>query len=260
MAFLLRAYRLYQEAHIPFFAAALAYYALLSLAPLLLLLVGGVGVVLRRSPGIQEGFLEGVRELAYGLFPARPELAEDLLRFLLTGAFPLTLGGVVLLLWAGSQFFAALGYALGLVFGKPRGMANRFLALLAPLVLGLGLVLLALLGLGLGFALRFLPPEARGALGRLDLFVGLLAAFLLFLLAYAFFRGRGRLGPLAFGAGAAALLFEAVRLGLPSLLPRSQYEVLYGPLAGFVLALLGLYLVLYAFLLGAVLARALDVS
>jgi membrane protein len=56
----------------------------------------------------------------------------------------------------------------------------------------------------------------------------------------------------------AALLFEGVRLGLPKLLPRSQYELLYGPLAGFVLALLGLYLVLLSLLLGALVARVLE--
>ena len=42
-ALLRRFYRLYQEAHVPFFAAALAYYALLSLMPLLFLLVGLFG-------------------------------------------------------------------------------------------------------------------------------------------------------------------------------------------------------------------------
>ncbi len=64
--------------------------------------------------------------------------------------------------------------------------------------------------------------------------------------------------PLTAGAAAAASLFEGVRLGLPRLLPRSQYELLYGPLAGFVLALLGLYLVLFALLLGAVVAQELS--
>ena len=88
-----------------------------------------------------------------------------------------------------------------------------------------------------------------------------LPVILLFLFTYAFFRGlKGfrHLVPLSVGAGVAALLFEGVRLGLPKLLPRSQYELLYGPLAGFVLALLGLYLVLWVFLLGAVVARAME--
>lgn len=253
--------RLYTQAHVPFFAAALAYYALLSLMPLLFLLVGVFGLFLSGSEALREGFLGGVKALAEGLFPARPELAQDLLRFLTRGAFPLTLVSALFLLWSGSNFFAALSYALGLIFGRPLGFRHRLLGLLMPVVLGLALILLALLGLALGFLLRFLPPEWRGALGPLEAFLPLFLAFLLFLLTYAFFRGlKGfrHLVPLSVGAGVAALLFEGVRLGLPKLLPRSQYELLYGPLAGFVLALLGLYLVLWVFLLGAVVARAME--
>lgn len=196
-----------------------------------------------------------------GLFPARPELAQDLFRFLTRGAFPLTLGSGLLLLWSASNFFAALSYALGLVFGRALGFRHRLLGLLMPLALGLGLILLALGGLALGFFLRFVPEAWRGFLGPLEGLLSLLAAFFLFLLTYALFRGVGRfkdLLPLTAGAAAAASLFEGVRLGLPRLLPRSQYELLYGPLAGFVLALLGLYLVLFALLLGAVVAQELS--
>ncbi|MCS7217492.1 MAG: YihY/virulence factor BrkB family protein [Thermus sp.] len=256
-----RLWALYAEAHVPFFAAALAYYALLSLTPLLLLLLGVFGLLLAGKGGLQAEFLEGVAALTQALFPARPELAQDLLRFLTRTAFPLTLASGLLLLWSGSNFFAALSYALGLIFGRPRGFRHRLLGLLMPFALGLGLILLALLGLALGFLLRYLPPEWRGLFTPLERLLPLLAAFLLFLLTYAFFRGVGRLRdllPLSAGAGAATLLFEGVRFGLPWLLPRSPYELLYGPLAGFVLALLGLYLLLLALLLGALLARILE--
>ncbi|GGM92407.1 hypothetical protein GCM10007092_01840 [Thermus composti] len=252
-----RFYRLYQEAHVPFFAAALAYYALLSLMPLLLLLVGGFGLLLSGNPLLQAQVLKALEEFTQALFPARPELAQDLLRFLTRSAFPLTLGSALLLLWSGSNFFAALSYALGLIFGRPLAR-HRLLGLLMPFLLGISLILLALLGLLLGFLFRFLP---RGVWAPLEAFLPLSAAFLLFLLTYAFFRGARRLKdllPLSAGAAVAALLFEGVRLGLPRLLPRSQYELLYGPLAGFVLALLGLYLLLLALLLGAVVARALE--
>ncbi|WP_117237720.1 YhjD/YihY/BrkB family envelope integrity protein [Thermus sediminis] len=253
--------RVYREAHVPFFAAALAYYALLSLMPLLLLLAGLFGLLLAGNPALRAEAFEGLTELTLALFPARPELAADLLSFLTRGAFPLTLGSGLLLLWSGSNFFAALSYALGLVFGRPFGLRHRLLGLLMPPLLALSLILLALLGLALGFLLRFLPPEGRAVLGSLEALLPLLAAFLLFLLTYVLFRGLkgfGDLLPLSVGAGVAALLFEAVRLGLPKLLPRSSYELLYGPLAGFVLALLGLYLVLYALLLGAVVAQSLE--
>ncbi|WP_022797529.1 YhjD/YihY/BrkB family envelope integrity protein [Thermus islandicus] len=253
-----RFYRRYQEAHVPFFAAALAYYALLSLMPLLFLLVGLFGFLLSGNPLLRAQVFQALTELTLALFPARPEMAQSLLDFLTRGAFPLTLGSGLLLLWSGSSFFAALTYALGLIFGRPAGVRGRLLALLTPFLLGLGLILLALLGLALGFLARFLP---QGLLGPLEELVPLMAAFFLFLLTYALLRGVRALEellPLAAGAGVATLLFEGVRLGLPRLLPRSQYELLYGPLAGFVLALLGLYLVLLALLLGAVVAQSLE--
>lgn len=252
-----RFYRRYQEARVPFFAAALAYYALLSLMPLLFLLVGLFGFLLSGNPLLRAQVFQALTELTLALFPARPEMAQSLLDFLTRSAFPLTRGSG-LLLWSGSSFFAALTYALGLIFGRPAGVRGRLLALLTPFLLGLGLILLALLGLALGFLARFLP---QGLLGPLEELVPLMAAFFLFLLTYALLRGVRALEellPLAAGAGVATLLFEGVRLGLPRLLPRSQYELLYGPLAGFVLALLGLYLVLLALLLGAVVAQSLE--
>jgi len=247
--------RLYREAHVPFFAAALAYYALLSLTPLLLFLAGLFGLLLKGNPTLQAEVFQSLSELTMALFPARPELAGETLAFLTRSAFPLTLGSG-LLLWAGSNFFAALSYVLGLIFGTPFGLPHRLLGLLMPPLLALSLILLSLFGLFLGFLLRYVPLEGRALQALLPLF----SAFLLFLLTYALFRGlRGfrDLLPLSAGAGVATLLFEGVRLLLPRLLPRSQYELLYGPLAGFVLALLGLYLVLYALLLGAVVARTL---
>ncbi|GLV49098.1 hypothetical protein TJA_22000 [Thermus sp. LT1-2-5] len=256
-----RLLRLYGEAHVPFFAASLAYYALLSLTPLLFLLAGGFGLLLSGNASLQARVLEALEGLTLALFPARPELAQDLLRFLTRSAFPLTLGSALLLLWSGSNFFAALSYVLGLIFGRPAGVRHRLLGLVMPFLLGLALLLLALLGLALGFLLRFLPEGVQAFLGPLEAFLPLSATFLLFLLTYAFFRGvRGPkdLLPLSAGAGVAALLFEGVRLGLPRLLPRSQYELLYGPLAGFVLALFGLYLLLLSLLLGALVARVLE--
>ena len=145
-----RFYRLYQEAHVPFFAAALAYYALLSLMPLLFLLVGLFGFLLSGNPALRTEVFQALTELTLALFPARPEMAQSLLDFLTRGAFPLTLGSGLLLLWSGSNFFAALSYALGLIFGRPPGVRSRLLALVTPFLLGLGLILLALLGLALG--------------------------------------------------------------------------------------------------------------
>lgn len=66
-ALLRRFYRLYQEAHVPFFAAALAYYALLSLMPLLFLLVGLFGFLLSGNPALRNEVFQALTELTLAL-------------------------------------------------------------------------------------------------------------------------------------------------------------------------------------------------
>ncbi|WP_027893700.1 YhjD/YihY/BrkB family envelope integrity protein [Calidithermus chliarophilus] len=287
-----RMVRAYTNAHIPFFAAALSYYALFSLMPLLFLLVGVFGFVLSGNEGLRDAFLVRLVELTVYLLPTQPELANGLVGFLTRGAFPITLGSLLVLLWASSGFFASLAYALGIIFGglaphlhqaelptpmegyTPmtgqkllragqrvwRYVRSRVLALLAPLLLGLALILLALGGLALSFLLRYLPPELGILRGGLEFILPLLGAFLLFLVTYTLLPlPAPRLGAAVVAAGAAALAWDGMRLGLPLLLPRAQYyEVLYGPIAGFLLAMVGFYLTMWILLVGAVLARGLS--
>jgi membrane protein len=266
--FLQQFYRLYTLAHVPFFAAALAYYAIFSLMPMLFLLVGVFGWLLRHNPALQQATLEQLAQATLWLFPTQPDLAQQLLGFLDQGATPLTLGSLVVLLWTASNFFTSLSYALRVIFGEGtdlqpppvrlqvwRALRGRVAGLLAPLALGLGLLLLVLLGVGLSFVTRYLP----GWLGRLEDELPLLLALALFYLAY---RALPLNPPAPWQAGLsavlAALTWQGMRLGLPLLLPRSQYELIYGPVAGFLLTLLGFYLTVWILLLGAVLARSLS--
>jgi membrane protein len=284
-------YQLYTRAHIPFFSAALAYYALFSLMPLLILLAGIFGLVLSGNQDLRNAVLVRLIELVVLLFPTQPDLAQTLVNFLTRGAFPLTLLSLLVLLWASSNFFAALAYALGIIFGgasppprptaKPqaaplaesdplrrrfqRGLAlltvlrGRIAGLLAPLLLGLALILLALLGLAMGFLLRYLPAELSFLRSGVEVVVPVLGAILLFFLTYMLLPVPTPRVLAAFAAAIlAALAWEGVRLGLPLLLPRTQYELIYGPIAGFLLALAGFYLTMWILLVGAVLAKILT--
>ncbi|GIW28741.1 MAG: hypothetical protein KatS3mg070_2104 [Meiothermus sp.] len=282
-------YQLYTRSHIPFFAAALAYYALFSLMPLLILLAGVFGFVLSGNEGLRSAVLVRLIELVVLLFPTQPDLAQTLVNFLTRGAFPLTLASLLVLLWASSNFFAALAYALGIIFGGvgPRpdlaatqastsktshperafGRAAALLAvlrgriagLLAPLLLGLALILLALLGLVMGFLLRYLPAELGFLRNGVEVVVPILGALLLFFLTYMLLPvPTPRVLAAMAAATLAALAWEGVRLGLPLLLPRTQYELIYGPIAGFLLALAGFYLTMWILLVGAVLAKILT--
>jgi len=225
------------------------------------------------------------------LFPTQPDLAQTLVNFLTRGAFPLTLASLLVLLWASSNFFAALAYALSLIFGRAmpppqpatawpqaaplaepdlwrrfqRGLAllavmrGRIAGLLAPLLLGLALILLALFGLAMGFLLRYLPAELSFLRSGVEVVVPVLGAMLLFFLTYMLLPVPTPRVLAAFAAAIlAALAWEGVRLGLPLLLPRTQYELIYGPIAGFLLALVGFYLTMWILLVGAVLAKILT--
>ena len=259
LRFALRVYHHYTHSHIPFFAAALSYYALFSIMPLLFLLVGVFGLVLSGNPGLKSQVVVRIRELALLLFPTQPDLATNLLNFLLSGAASLTVGSSIILFWASSNFFAGLAYAIGTIFGSSPSVRNRLAGLVAPFLIGLGLILVSLLGISMGFLLRYLPKELvflRGGFEQLVLFLG---TTLLFHLTYRFLPSRSPKRLHAFiGAVAAAIAWEGIRIGVPLLLPRSQYELFYGPLAGFLLALLGFYLSMWVLLGGAVVARALG--
>ncbi len=285
-------YQLYTRSHIPFFSAALAYYALFSLMPLLILLAGIFGFVLSSNEDLRNAVLVRLIELVVLLFPTQPDLAQTVVSFLTRGAFPLTFASLLILLWASSNFFAALAYALGIIFGRVsplsepplpshpavaspeppplhrllqralqllRVMRGRIAGLLAPLLLGLALILLALLGLAMGFLLRYLPADLSFLRGGVEVAVPILGALLLFFLTYMLLPIPTPRVLAAFAAATlAALAWEGVRLGLPLLLPRTQYELIYGPIAGFLLALAGFYLTMWILLVGALLAKILT--
>ncbi len=289
--FLGQVYGLYIRSHIPFFSAALAYYALFSLMPLLILLAGIFGFVLSGNQELRDAVLVRLIEMVVLLFPTQPDIAQTVVNFLTRGAFPLTFASLLILLWASSNFFAALAYALGIIFGMVspspapsattpqvvnrnssalqqllarglhllRVMRGRIAGLLAPLLLGLALILLSLLGLALGFLLRYLPADFSFLRGGVEVVVPILGALLLFFLTYMLLPvPTPRVLSAFFAALLAALAWEGLRLGLPLLLPRTQYELIYGPIAGFLLALAGFYLTMWILLVGAMLAKILT--
>lgn len=259
MSHLRSLYRIYQQAHIPLFAAALSYYALFSLMPLLFLLIGIFGFLLAGNAGLEHVFLSRLASLTLSLFPTQPQLAQAILHFLTRGAAPLTLGSLVVLAWSSSNFFAALAYALAIVFESPPGFRGRIAGLLAPAILGFGLILISLIGLGLAFLFHFLPTRFSPFEGFLERALPLLGAGGLFFLTYRWLPPHPpRTLPALVASFCATLVWEVLRRGIPQLLPRSHYEVLYGPLAGLLLGLLGFYLTMWILLSGAALAHHLD--
>jgi len=255
-AYLKRLVRVYTQAHVPFFAASLAYYALFSLLPLLLLLVGVFGLVLESRPDLEQAFMLQVEHLAQNLFPTSESVGQTVAEALRRGAASATMTSVLVLAWTASNFFSALSYALSLIFGgRGPGWRGRLLGLVAPLLVGLSLLLFSLGSLAITMVLPYLPDGPwRGVVaGSLPWFATLLAFFVIY--RFLPYPPPGTLSSLA-----AAFLASSVWTGLSRLLPhvisRTRYESIYGPLAGFLLALFGFYMAMWILLGGAAVLRA----
>ncbi len=241
---------------VPIYAAALAYYALLGLFPLLLLLVGIAGIALGKNPELSAAFVHQLEAWAGHLFPTAREASQAVLRALTRGAPAFTLGSALLLGWTASHFFTALSTVLSVVFsGRPQGLRHRFHGLLGPLIVGLALLLASVLGLVLGLLARFLPA------GPWTAYLGVAASYLTStLVIFAIYRflviPPPPTGPALAAGILVALSWNLVAWGLPRLLPERQSALVYGPLAGPVLLLFGFYLLMWLLVAGAVVLAA----
>ena len=234
------------------YAAALSYYALLGLFPLLLLLVGLAGLVLARSPELYASFESELRLLVPRLFPAAEDAAKAILEALTAGATGFTLGSALLLFWTASHFFTALTNVLSAVFGTgPRPWRTRFLGLLGPVLLGLALMLASALSLVLGLALGLLPEGPWRALASPAATYAASVLVLFFIYRFLAFPPPPS-GPALFFAILAALGWSAVVYAVGRFLPLKRYALVYGPLAGPALLLLGFYLLMWVLIAGAV--------
>ncbi len=255
-AYLKRLAGVYTRAHVPFFSASLAYYALFSLLPLLLMVVGVFGLMLQSRPDLEHAFMAQVQNLTQNLFPTSHDIGSTVAAALRQGAAGATLTSVLILSWTASNFFAALSYALSMIFGgRGPGWRGRLLGLLAPLMIGLLLLLFSLGSLALSMVLPYLPSGPwRGMMaGSLPWLATLLAFFVIY-------RFLPQPPPSTLHSLAAAFLASSVWTALSRLLPhlvsKTRYETIYGPLAGFLLALFGFYLAMWILLGGAAVLRA----
>ncbi len=248
------------------YAAALAYYALLSFFPFLILLVSLVSLVIG-DPATRGRAVSFV----VSQIPQAADFGDEIERSIadLSGVRGGLIGVVGLLgsLLGASQVIGALRRALNDAFQvtRPRpSIRGRLIDLLAVL----GLVALAVVWTALGLLLSALAVIPR----RLGLELAwvlsgwvlwLLSLFLtwaLTLLAYAVLpASRPGWRDLAIGAFAAALGIELVRAGFDVYVARfGRYDVVYGALGGVVAFLVFVYLVAVVTLLGAQLAATLD--
>ena len=252
------------------YAGAMAFFGVLSLFPLLLLLITVAAILLRRADasglvlGRVAAFFPGSAPLLVGTIDA------------VTAAQPVLLGvGTLGLLWSSMGVFLTLGYALNRIWEAPR---DRPLLLQYVIAAGLALSvgLLALLSLLLSALLALLRPLAAtlaklglpdpGGSGLVGLpaLVGSQALDLLIVAAAAAVLYRAlpnatvRWGEALPPAVLTALLWEAAKLGFARYLTTfAHVDRLYGPVAAIAGLMLWLFVASILLLFGAELSRQL---
>ncbi len=224
-------------------AAAVAYYTLLSLLPLLVFLISLGSFLL----GSWDAAYQRATFLLQGVLAHTDQATRDALRQFAEQAGRFQAPSLIILAWTSKRVFASLLSALEVVFGHPgRGIAKgNLVALSMVMVTGLALLLTMLLAVvgatAEGLVRRFATPEAAAMFGGLAVF--LLRTVLPFTITIAFLYILYRIAaPDEFtsrhAAGAAllaTLLWELARAGFGWYLRNlAHYAGLYGALEGII--------------------------
>jgi membrane protein len=240
-----RAFMRFQDHHGPDRAAAVAYYTLLSLVPLLIFLISIGMAVLGSFDAAFQGSMLLVRGVVIHLSPASVEA----LRTFVTQASRFHWPGLLLLAWTARRIFASLFSALETVFGVPgRSFAkHNLVALSMVMVTGVALLLtMAFTMLSATSEGLMLRLRSSGELRSLSLVVSrilpLAVTFAFFFVIYRFVPRKATDGRhAAMGAILATTLWETAKSGFAYYIRNvAQYSGIYGTLEGIIVLALWL--------------------
>ncbi len=244
-------------------ACACAYCLLLSLVPLLIVGVAGLGFFLGGRSQALHDVLEAIR----GYTPQNAALATiagNLLTRVLRDRHLIGIVGIVGLIYAGHQAFLAMQPAMNIIWGVPEDrhwFKQRLVAVGASLasmvLLGCNLAALALLAYLQRYVVPYLPSHVEGILARAALaIVPTIIVTVLFGLLYQVLPARAVPWRSAVrGALVAGVVWQLTLLGFGAYLSRAHsYDRLYGPLGGLVILVVWAYYSMVIFLAGAEIA------
>ena len=231
-----RAFMRFQDHNGPDRAAAVAYYTLLSLMPLLIFLISiGVAVV-----GSFDMAYEGTLYLIRGVVIHMDKKSMDELREFVEHALRFRLPGLFLLAWTSRRIFASLFSALETIFGvQSRNWAkHNLVALGSVLVTGLAVLIVMALSMLMatseGLLLRFRQSGTFQSLGGIfvSTLLPVLVSFSFFYILYRVAPRRlVRHGDAMAGALLATVLWEGARSGFSYYLRNvARYAGVYGAL------------------------------
>ena len=284
--FFSRLYNRFQISHIPLLTAALAYYAAFSLGPLVLLLAGWIGLVFNKRPELALQYQTVLADLIAKIMPPQSnsealvqQSFEVILGEFSEGAFLRSIISLLILIWASSNFFASLQYALEIIFGVPhaRGFWRKRLVALFLVIMVALVISVEVIGDLLISALRQLGNLIVSGLVKLNITFPTLSftweqalwtellrvaiTIIVFTLCFHYLpkTNTSWLGAL-FGALFSTSSIILMQRVLPIFFQFERFNLIYGVITSLLLILLWLYLTLLLFLLGAVLVAEVSTN
>ena len=256
-----RTYTKWNEDHAPGLGAALSYYTLLSLAPLLMIVIAIAGLVFgeEAAQGQIMGQIQGlVGEESAKAIQSMIEAARKP-----TAGVLATVIATIMLLVGATGVFAQLQESLNIIWkvkAKPeegiwRLLKERFISLLA--VLGTGFLLLISLVISagisaLGASLEYILPGPEFLLQMFNFFVSFTVVTVLFAMIYKLLPDTPiRWGDVWIGASITSLLFTIGKFFIGLYLGKSNVGVAYGTAGSLVVILIWVYYASQIFLFGA---------
>jgi len=257
-----RALQAFGEDRCGHMAAAISYYALLSLFPLLIFLVSVLGIFLRNS-SLQQDLIDRVLEILPLTESKGANEVTQAVRAVAGVSVPLTIVGLLGLAWSASAMFGAIRSSLNVAWGSTsRRSLLRQKLLDFAMMAGFGAFFL--LSIGTTALLRTTQEASSDLLGPLSsssFFFWLAFSFVApALLSLGAFAVLYRFVPSALvntrgvwvGAATATVLFELAKNGFSFYLANfGRYDLVYGSLGAVVTFLVGLYLSAAVLLFGA---------
>ncbi len=247
----------------PLMAAAMAFFGLLSLFPVLLAALSILGQTLADRPELRTQLLQ----FAGSVLP--PDIAKSLItgevqKLASSNAVGVSVFSIVSLLWSGRAFFDTLSNVLNSIWwqAKPRTFLQSQLVL-AGTFLGAGALWLLSTAISLGLTAfrawsdthRVLGGAHPAAWSLLGQALSWLLTLFMFWTIYRFLpnAAHGRRGRIALGSAlVASIAWEAAKILFARFLSGSpRYGLVYGSVAGIVLTLMWLYISSSIILFGA---------
>lgn len=237
----------------PHWAAAIAYYALLSFIPVMLLVALAASLVIDSDLAVEQ--LGGMLE---DLLPEGEEQIQQIVDRAYQGRAVAGFFSVLALLWSGTRIFGAATKALNVAYDIDRsyGVIKQFLIQVVMLVFMGGLIVTGILSrtlLGMIWQLDALGLPERGMIiGVIEVVMPFLLTTLGFVLVYRFVpRHRPGWWPSLAGGLVAAIMFWGGRgLFLVYLRSFANYDDIYGPIAIVIIVILWIWVAALILLFG----------